>query len=96
MLLYNHKCSIMTVKLPSNFLLLIISVSQIQDVCNDHQFGDIRKIRSLKISEFDPPSPPLFALLRFRFWLELTLSPSISVLVKFRENKLIMSTSIIG
>ena len=67
-----------------------------QNVCNDHQFGDIRKIRSLKIPEFDPLSPPLFALPRFRFWLELTLSPSISILVKFRENKLIMSTSIFG
>ena len=30
------------------------------------------------------------------FWLELTLSPSISILVKFREKKLIMSTSIFG
>ena len=30
------------------------------------------------------------------FWLELTLSPSISILVKIRENKLIMSTSIFG
>ena len=30
------------------------------------------------------------------FWLELNLSPSISVLVKFREKKLIISTSIFG
>ena len=30
------------------------------------------------------------------FWLELTLSSSISILVKFREKKLIMSTSISG
>ena len=53
-------------------------------------------------------SPPLFAFVRFQkplpppspkvrsFWLELTLSPSVSVLVKFREKKLIMSTSIFG
>ena len=67
-----------------------------QNVCNDHQFGYIGKIRSLKIPEFDPLSPPLLARPRFRFWLELTLSPSISILVKFRENKLIMSTSIFG
>ena len=43
---------------------------------------------------------PLFALVRFRkptpplsssyIWLELTLSPSISVLVKFREKKLVL------
>ena len=51
---------------------------------------------------------PLFALVRFlalpphstpqvhSFWLELTLSPSMSKFVKFRENKLIMSTSIFG
>ena len=40
-----------------------------------------------------PPSP----LLQVRsIWLELTLSPSISVLVKFREKKLIMSTGIFG
>ena len=49
---------------------------------------------------------PLFAHVRFRapppspqvrlFWLELPLSPSISILVKFREKKLIMITSIFG
>ena len=54
--------------------------------------------------------PSLFALVRFRawplplspppptkvrsFWLELTFSPSISILVRFWEKKLIMSTSI--
>ena len=54
----------------------------------------------------DPP-PPLFALVRFRahppphpnvlsFWLEITLSPSISILVNFREKKLMMSTSTFG
>ena len=57
-----------------------------------------------------PPFPPphLFALVRFRapppspppkvrsVWLELTLCPSISILVKFREKKLLMSTSIFG
>ena len=40
-----------------------------------------------------PPTPP--PKLR-SFYLELTLSPSISILVKFRENKLIMSISIFG
>ena len=53
------------------------------------------------------PRHPLFALVHFRappppppppkarlFWLEL--SSSISILVKFRENKLMMSTSIFG
>ena len=52
-----------------------------------------------------PPRLPLFALVCFRappppkvrsFWLELTLSPSISILVKFTEKKLIMSNSIFG
>ena len=68
----------------------------------------IQKVYSLKIPEFDPPPPcycsPLFVfehspppLLQVRsIWLELTLSPSISVLVKFREKKLIMSTGIFG
>ena len=61
--------------------------------------GDIQKVCSLKIPEFWPPSP-LFALVRFRaptpplsssyIWLELTLSPSISVLAKFREKKLVL------
>ena len=54
-----------------------------------------------------PPCPsPLFALVHFRapppllppkvrlFWLELTLSHSISIIVKFKEKKLIMSTSV--
>ena len=58
--------------------------------------GTLEKyVRSRSLSLI-PPLSPLFALLRFRFWLELTLSPLISVLVKFRENKLILSTSIIG
>ena len=39
-----------------------------------------------------PPPPPKVRLL----WLELTLFPSISMLVKFRVKKLIMSTSIFG
>ena len=49
------------------------------------------------------PPPPLFVFDRFRdppqgisFWLELTLSPSISMLVKFREKKLLMNISIFG
>ena len=51
------------------------------------------------------PPPPLFVFDRFRdllppkvrlFWLELTLSPSISMLVKFREKKLVMNISIFG
>ena len=63
-------------------------------------------IRTFKIPKFWPLPPPLFALARFRasphspkvlsFWLELPVSPSISILVKFREKKLIMSTSIFG
>ena len=53
-----------------------------------------------KFPRFDPSPSPLFALVCFRappppkvrsFWLELTLSPSISILVKFREKKLIMT-----
>ena len=52
------------------------------------------------------PSPPLLVLVRFwappppppklcSFWLELTLSFSISILVTFRENKFMTSTSIL-
>ena len=57
-----------------------------------------------RVSSTSSPSP-LFSLVRFRalpshktcsFWLELMLSPSISILVKCREKKLIMSTSIVG
>ena len=69
-------------------------------------FGDIQKVRSLKIPDFWPPSP-LFALVHFReatplppqgtFVLARTHPlPSVFILVKFRENKLIMSTSIFG
>ena len=73
--------------------------------------GDIQKARSLKIPEFWsppppcslsfvsdhhhlPPSPPSFKLRSF--WLELTFSPSIFMLVKFKEKKLMMTTSIFG
>ena len=67
--------------------------------------GDIQKVCSLKIPEFWPPLPlcsPLFVFehplpLKVRsFWLELPLSPSISILVKFREKKLRTSTSTFG
>ena len=40
-----------------------------------------------------PSSPPTTPKVR-SFWLKLPFSPSISILVKFRENKLKMSTSI--
>ena len=62
--------------------------------------GTFKKYVRSRFPSFDPP-PPLFALFRFRappppkvhsFWLELTLSPSISILEKFREKKLITST----
>ena len=50
-----------------------------------------------------PPCSPLFVFKHHlpspkvrSFWLELPLSPSISMLGKFREKKLIMSTSIFG
>ena len=66
--------------------------------------GDIKEVRSLKIPEFRSPLPPCLSLFVFEhpltspevrsFWLELTLSPSISLLVKFREKKLLMSNSI--
>ena len=63
-------------------------------------------VRSI-FPSFDPPPPALFVLVCFRgpppppprkvrsFWLELTRSHSISILVKFRDKKL-MSTSIFG
>ena len=66
--------------------------------------GDIKEVRSLKIPEFRSPLPPCLSLFVFEhpltspevrsFWLELTLSPSISLLVKFGEKKLMMSNSI--
>ena len=69
-------------------------------------FGGIQKAYSLKIPEI-PPLFALLPLYVFEHlpispsskrkvrlsWLELTLSPSISILAKFREKKL-MSTSI--
>ena len=69
-------------------------------------FGGILKACSLKIPEIPPlfvlvplyvlehPSIPPSSNCKVRLsWLELTLSPSISILAKFREKKL-MSTSI--
>ena len=69
-------------------------------------FGGIEKAYSLKIPEIPPlfalvplyvfehPSIPTSSNQKVRLsWLELTLSPSISILAKFREKKL-MSTSI--
>ena len=72
-------------------------------------FGDIQKVCSFKIPEFWPPLPPCLSLLPVRFWaptpspspkvrsfwLELTLSPSISIYLWNLEFKfkLIMSTS---
>ena len=57
--------------------------------------GDIQKVRLLKITEFWLPSPSLIVPLcsfsstpapKVRsFWLGLILSPSISVILKFRE-----------
>ena len=55
-------------------------------------------------SFFTFPLPPCSPLFVFEhpppqipsFWLELTLSTSISILLKFREKKLIMNTSIFG
>ena len=67
-----------------------------------HVQGTFKKYVHSRFSSFDPP-PPLFVLVLFRaphrllpfpkvrsFWLELTLSPSVSILVKFREKKLIL------
>ena len=53
-------------------------------------------ICSLYISTLPPRYPAPLPLKVRSFWLELTLSPSISIFVKFREKKLIMSTSIFG
>ena len=68
--------------------------------------GDIKEVRSLKIPEFRYPLPPCLSLFVFEhplttpkvrsFWLEFTLSSSISIFVKFREKKLMMSNSIFG
>ena len=73
--------------------------------------GTFKKYVCLKFPGFDPP-PPYSPLLVFEhtsssfppvppikvrsFWLELSFSPSISILVKFREKKLIMSNGIFG
>ena len=45
---------------------------------------------------FQHPSPFPLPLKVRSFWLELTLSHSISILVKFREKKIIMCTSGLG
>ena len=42
------------------------------------------------------PPPPHIPAKVCSFWLVITLFPSISMLLKFRENKLIVSTSIFG
>ena len=69
--------------------------------------GGIQKVHSLKISRFPNFDPPCLSLFVFEhppppphrkirsFWRELTLSPTVSILVKFRDKKL-MSTSIFG
>ena len=71
-------------------------------------WGNSKKYIRSRFPSFDSPSTPLFSLVRFRAplppsnrkvrssWLELTLSPSISLLAKFRGKKLIVSTSIFG
>ena len=72
-------------------------------------WGNSRKYIPSRFPSFDLPSTPLFSLpcafsstpppsnRKVRSsWLELTLSPSISILAKFRGKKLIMSTSIFG
>ena len=67
--------------------------------------GEFKKYVCSRFPSFDAPShlncPCLFSIIlpphlpRIRsFWLQLTLFPSISLLVKFRENKLIVSISI--
>ena len=67
--------------------------------------GDIKKTFAQDSRLFIPPLPPCLFLFVFEhlplpkvrsFWLELTLSSAISILVKFREKRLIMSTSILG
>ena len=68
-----------------------------------YTLGTFKKYVRSRFPSFDPPLPPCLSLFVFEhpskvrsFWLELTLSPSISLLVKFREKKLMMSTSIFG
>ena len=66
-----------------------------------HQ-GKFKKYVQSRFPSFDPLPPPCLSLFAFQhlspqgpFLLARTpLAPSISILVKFRENKLIMSTSI--
>ena len=67
--------------------------------------GTFKKYFRSRFPSFDLPIlPPCSSLFVFEhpppklcsFWLELTLSLSISILVKFREKKLMMSTSIFG
>ena len=87
-------------------------VENLRTVTSDHGYfsrsvwGNSKKYVRSGFPSFDLPSTPLFSLVRFRAppsnrkvrssWLELTLSPSISILAKFRGKKLIMSTSIFG
>ena len=93
-----------------NFYLLIdmVLLADISENFRDVYFRHwetFKKYLCSRFPSFDPPCPPLFAFVPFRahplpklrlFWLELTLSPLTSILVKFREKKLIMSTSTFG
>ena len=67
--------------------------------------GTFKKYVRSRFPSLDPPPPPPCSSFIFErsllpklhsFWLELTLCLSISILVKFREKKLMMSTSIFG
>ena len=67
--------------------------------------GTFKNYVRSRFPSFEPLPPPCLPLFVFKhplphkvrsFWQELPLSPSIYILVKFREKKLIMSTSIFG
>ena len=65
--------------------------------------GTFKKYLCSRFPSFDTLLPSCSLLLVFKhppkvhlFWLQLTLSPSISAHVKFREKKLIKGTTIFG
>ena len=88
------------------FWKLLLSVGQAGQ--NQTSLETFKKCFRSGFPSFDspPPVPPCSPLFVFKhhlpspkvrsFWLEFPLSPSISMLGKFREKKLIMSTSIFG
>ena len=89
-----------------NWPSFIVWLPLLCEILGNTCMGTFKKCVRWRFPSFDPnlsppqsPLSPLFALVRFRvppphkvlsLWLELTLSHLVSILVKFREKKLIL------